>query len=103
MNVRVWKVFTDCFNCVPIAAFINDKIFCMHSGLSPVLNHLDEIRSLPRLTMIPDIGLLCDLLCSNPEKDVKGWGLNDRGVSYTFGLDQVSEEVFIDFDPRAII
>ncbi|KVD98130.1 hypothetical protein Ccrd_024212 [Cynara cardunculus var. scolymus] len=27
----------------------------------------------------------CDLLWSNPFKDVKGWGMNDRGVSYTFG------------------
>ncbi|KAJ4891995.1 Serine/threonine-protein phosphatase PP1 isozyme 4 [Raphanus sativus] len=90
-NVRVWKVFTDCFNCLPVAALIDDKILCMHGGLSPELDHLDEIRSLPRPTMIPDTGLLCDLLWSDPGKDVKGWGMNDRGVSYTFGADKVSE------------
>ncbi|KAF2610917.1 hypothetical protein F2Q70_00008645 [Brassica cretica] len=90
-NVRVWKVFTDCFNCLPVAALIDDKILCMHGGLSPDLDHLDEIRSLPRPTMIPDTGLLCDLLWSDPGKDVKGWGMNDRGVSYTFGPDKVSE------------
>ncbi|CAH2058688.1 unnamed protein product, partial [Thlaspi arvense] len=90
-NVRVWKVFTDCFNCLPVAALIDDKILCMHGGLSPDLNHLDEVRSLPRPTMIPDTGLLCDLLWSDPGKDVKGWGMNDRGVSYTFGPDKVSE------------
>lgn len=90
-NVRVWKVFTDCFNCLPVAALIDDKILCMHGGLSPDLDHLDEIRNLPRPTMIPDTGLLCDLLWSDPGKDVKGWGMNDRGVSYTFGPDKVSE------------
>lgn len=90
-NVRVWKVFTDCFNCLPVAALIDDKILCMHGGLSPELNHLDEVRSLPRPTMIPDTGLLCDLLWSDPGTDVKGWGMNDRGVSYTFGPDKVSE------------
>ncbi|WZY91926.1 hypothetical protein YC2023_064255 [Brassica napus] len=90
-NVRVWKVFTDCFNCLPVAALIDDKILCMHGGLSPELNHLDEVRSLPRPTMIPDTGLLCDFLWSDPGKDVKGWGMNDRGVSYTFGPDKVSE------------
>ena len=26
-------------------------------------------------------GLLCDLLWSDPDKDVQGWGENDRGVS----------------------
>ncbi len=31
-----------------------------------------------------NIGLLCDLLWSDPDKDVNGWGPNDRGVSVTF-------------------
>ncbi|XP_035547903.1 serine/threonine-protein phosphatase PP1 isozyme 4-like isoform X2 [Juglans regia] len=40
---------------------------------------------------ICDAGLLCDLLWSDPSRDVKGWGMNDRGVSYTFGPDKVAE------------
>ena len=34
-------------------------------------------------------GLLCDLLWSDPEKEINGWGENDRGVSFTFGQDVV--------------
>jgi len=30
------------------------------------------------------IGLLCDLLWSDPDKEVNGWGPNERGVSVTF-------------------
>ena len=90
-NVKLWKAFTDCFNWLPVAALVDDKILCMHGGLSPELNNLDQIRSLPRPTAIPDTGLLCDLLWSDPGKDVKGWGMNDRGVSFTFGADTVSE------------
>ncbi|KAI3721244.1 hypothetical protein L2E82_32250 [Cichorium intybus] len=90
-NVKLWKAFTDCFNCLPVAALVDDKILCMHGGLSPDLSDLDQIRHLPRPTAIPDTGLLCDLLWSDPSKDVKGWGMNDRGVSYTFGADKVSE------------
>ncbi|KAF8392209.1 hypothetical protein HHK36_022551 [Tetracentron sinense] len=63
----------------------------MHGGLSPDLNNLDQIRNLHRPTDVPDTGLLCDLLWSDPSKDVKGWGMNDRGVSYTFGPDKVTE------------
>jgi serine/threonine-protein phosphatase PP1 catalytic subunit len=50
------------------------------------LTNLDQIRNLPdRPTDVPDSGLLCNLLWSDPSRDVKGWGVNDREVSYTFG------------------
>ena len=90
-NVRLWKVFTDCFNCLPVAALIDEKILCMHGGLSPDLRSLDQIRNLQRPTDVPDAGLLCDLLWSDPSNDVRGWGMNDRGVSYVFGPDKVTE------------
>ena len=37
------------------------------------------------------LGLLCDLLWSDPDKEVQGWGENDRGVSFTFGADIVAK------------
>lgn len=40
-----------------------------------------------RPTDVPDQGLLCDLLWSDPDKDQMGWGENDRGVSFTFGAE----------------
>ncbi len=36
------------------------------------------------------LGLLCDLLWSDPDKETSGWGENERGVSYVFGQDIVS-------------
>lgn len=90
-SVRLWKIFTDCFNCLPVAAVIDDKIICMHGGLSPELVNLDQIRVLERPMDVPDQGLLCDLLWADPDREIKGWGENDRGVSYTFGADKVAE------------
>lgn len=112
-NIKLWKTFTDCFNCLPIAAIIDEKIFTMHGGLSPDLNSMEQIRRVMRPTdvchhsiyfnlsavraslvltyeQIPDCGLLCDLLWSDPDKDITGWSENDRGVSFTFGPDVVS-------------
>ncbi|XP_023392724.1 serine/threonine-protein phosphatase PP1-beta catalytic subunit isoform X2 [Pteropus vampyrus] len=73
------------------AAIVDEKIFCCHGGLSPDLQSMEQIRRIMRPTDVPDTGLLCDLLWSDPDKDVQGWGENDRGVSFTFGADVVSK------------
>lgn len=74
-----------------MAALIDEKILCMHGGLSPELKNLSQIKNLPRPTDVPESGLLCDLLWSDPSQEIQGWGPNDRGVSFTFGADKVTE------------
>mmetsp|Transcript_3888 Transcript_3888/g.7831 ORF Transcript_3888/g.7831 Transcript_3888/m.7831 type:complete len:345 (-) Transcript_3888:8-1042(-) len=89
-GIKLWKTFTDCFNCLPCSAIIDEKIICMHGGLSPELTTMEQVKRIMRPTDVPDTGLLCDLLWSDPDKDVIGWGENDRGVSFTFGEDIVA-------------
>lgn len=60
-------------------------------GLSPDLQSMEQVRRVMRPTDVPDQGLLCDLLWADPDKDVLGWGENDRGVSFTFGADIVAK------------
>ena len=69
--MKLWKSFIDCFNCMPVAALIEDKILCMHGGLSPDLTSVNQINEIVRPTDIPDTGLLCDLLWADPEASVK--------------------------------
>eukprot|EP01012_Entosiphon_sulcatum_P065019 TRINITY_DN938_c0_g1_i1.p1 TRINITY_DN938_c0_g1~~TRINITY_DN938_c0_g1_i1.p1 ORF type:complete len:306 (+),score=83.75 TRINITY_DN938_c0_g1_i1:49-966(+) len=90
-NIRLWKTFTDTFNCLPVAAIIDEKIMTMHGGVSPELQSMDQIRKIVRPTDVPDSGLICDLLWSDPEEGISGWGENDRGVSFTFGADIVEK------------
>ena len=63
----------------------------MHGGLSPELQNLAQIDEFQRPTEIPDSGLLCDLLWSDPDPKNEGWSDSDRGVSCTFGADVVAE------------
>ena len=85
-NIKIWKNFVDLFNCLPIAACIDDKIFLVHGGLSPELKNIDDIKKIMRPTDVAEEGLLCDLLWSDPENSTKDWGENDRGVSVTFNV-----------------
>jgi len=98
-SIKLWKRFGDVFNCLPLAAIIDEKVFCCHGGLSPDLQNIEQIRRIPRPLNVRDEGLACDLLWSDPEPGVLGWGENERGISYTFGQEEVSKflEKF-DFD-----
>ena len=90
-NLRLWKVFSDCFNWLPISAIVNQKILCMHGGLSPDLQSLNNIKQIVRPTEVPDEGLLCDLLWSDPETNCKDWAKNTRGISVLFNEDIVEK------------
>lgn len=99
-SLKLWKMFTDMFNWMPVAALIDDKIFCVHGGLSPELNTLDQLSKLPRPTEVPStgttsdiyiLGLLCDILWSDPSTECDTWQENDRGVSFVFSKDIVKK------------
>eukprot|EP01060_Flectonema_neradi_P015512 TRINITY_DN22125_c0_g1_i1.p1 TRINITY_DN22125_c0_g1~~TRINITY_DN22125_c0_g1_i1.p1 ORF type:complete len:149 (+),score=18.93 TRINITY_DN22125_c0_g1_i1:733-1179(+) len=76
---------------MPVGAVVDEKVLCMHGGLSPELHSMEQIRKIIRPTDVPDTGLICDLLWSDPEEGIEGWGENDRGVSFTFGADVVDK------------
>ena len=42
-SIKLWKEFIECFNFLPVTALVEDKIFCMHGGLSPELNSMNDI------------------------------------------------------------
>ena len=47
-SVNVWRYCTDIFDYLSLSAIINDRIFCVHGGLSPSINTLDQIRLIDR-------------------------------------------------------
>jgi serine/threonine-protein phosphatase PP1 catalytic subunit len=88
-NTKIWKIFCETFNYLPIAALIDKKIFCTHGGISPEFFSFEQLKIIKRPTEIPEEGLLCDLLWSDPDETISGWKKNDRGISYIFGKDIV--------------
>jgi serine/threonine-protein phosphatase 4 catalytic subunit len=89
-SVNVWRYCTEIFDYLSLSALIEDRIFCVHGGLSPSINSLDQIRTIDRKQEVPHDGPMCDLLWSDPE-EIEGWGLSPRGAGYLFGGNVVKQ------------
>ena len=85
-NINVWKYFTDLFDYLPLSGIIENKIFCVHGGLSPSIETLEQIKNLDRIQETPGKGPLFDLLWSEPEYRF-GWGYAPGEMYFQFGGD----------------
>ena len=56
----------------------------MHGGISKDLVNVSQLKTIKRPCEIPDTGLVCDLVWSDPSENAVGFGPNERGVSCTF-------------------
>jgi len=88
-NPNPWRNFTELFDYLSIAALIDERIFCVHGGISQYINSLDQLRVLDRFMDIPGSGALTDLLWADPDQEKEGFTPSGRGVSFTFGQDAV--------------
>eukprot|EP01029_Cantina_marsupialis_P016781 TRINITY_DN37574_c0_g2_i1.p1 TRINITY_DN37574_c0_g2~~TRINITY_DN37574_c0_g2_i1.p1 ORF type:complete len:309 (-),score=87.20 TRINITY_DN37574_c0_g2_i1:914-1840(-) len=90
-SANVWQYCTDVFDYLSLSALIDEKIFCVHGGLSPKLETLDQIRVINRKMEVPHEGEMCDLMWSDPETVEGGWTLSPRGAGYLFGAPVVEK------------
>ncbi|CEF64557.1 Serine/threonine-protein phosphatase 6 catalytic subunit [Strongyloides ratti] len=85
-NSYVWRHCVDVFNLLPIGALIEDDIFCIHGGLSPEVQYIDQLLTINRNEDVPMNGPLCDLLWSDPEEDLHNdYSFSPRGAGWLFG------------------
>lgn len=94
LSIKVWKLFCNVFDHLPLSAIIDGKILCMHGGLSKELINISQLKTIKRPLEVPDNGIVCDLLWSDPSENVVNWGPNERGVSCTFSFKVI--EAFLD-------
>jgi serine/threonine-protein phosphatase 2A catalytic subunit len=43
----------ELFDYLPLTALVERELFCLHGGLSPSIDSLDNIRSLKRIQEVP--------------------------------------------------
>ncbi|KAH7722334.1 Serine/threonine protein phosphatase PP1-alpha catalytic subunit [Aphelenchoides avenae] len=90
-STRLWEVFQDVFNTMPFTGLVAGRIICMHGGLSPQLNSIDQLRQITRPANPTGPSMQFDLLWSDPDKFTIGWQPSTRGVAFLFGPDVVAE------------
>ena len=73
-----------------LGAVVDNKIFCVHGGLSPNIKEINDLNSIDRLKEIPQEGVMCDILWSDPDQ-IEGWSVSGRGAGYIFGRDTVEQ------------
>nr|BAN37881.1 serine/threonine-protein phosphatase, putative [Entamoeba histolytica] len=88
-SFNVWKYCTEAFDYLGLAAIIDQKIFCIHGGISPFVNSLDDITKMERRREIPHEGAMCDLLWSDPDPATNDWKSSPRGAGHVFGENNV--------------
>lgn len=82
---NVWKYCTDIFDLFSLAAVIDNRIYCVHGGLSPQAERIDDIKTIDRKQEVPHDGPMSDMLWSDPDIEVKGFGVSPRGAGFLFG------------------
>lgn len=77
-NANVWRFFTDMFDFLTLSVVIDDKIFCVHGGLSPSIHSIDQIKVIDRFREIPHEGPMADLVWSDPDPERDEFSLSPR-------------------------
>ncbi|GME84696.1 unnamed protein product [Ambrosiozyma monospora] len=99
-SANVWRYCCDVFDYLALGAYIisssgnREGVFCVHGGLSPLIDTIDEIRVIDRKQEVPHDGSMCDLLWSDPEENIPAWAVSPRGAGYLFGYTETQRFLY---------
>jgi protein phosphatase len=78
--------FCDVFSWIPLCAIVQGSFFCVHGGISPLLETISEIEILRRPILDDkDDRLIRDLLWSDPTEESVRFTESPRGATIEYG------------------
>ena len=88
---EVYDAFNRAFDCLPLAAIIDDKLFCVHGGISPSLEDMRQLSEIRRPLPFCDIQVLKDVIWSDPSSSINWYKKSSRGDGFLFGEKAVDD------------
>ncbi|KAH0788512.1 Ser/Thr protein phosphatase [Histomonas meleagridis] len=88
---RSYRLFLKCFSYMPLAAIINNSIFCVHGGISQGITEVAEIEQLQRPINRFNNEIFVDLLWSDPSEEIDFFDEGERGIGHLFGAEALDQ------------
>lgn len=91
-NDSVFQIFINTFLYMPLAAVIDDEIFCVHGGISPYLTNLGKLSKIERpISNYTTLPLIEDIMWADVSKTIKhdSYITNTRGTGTVFSETQL--------------
>lgn len=80
-NENIYLRFCEIFTFLPVCAIIDEKIFCIHGGITPTFS-ISQINNEDRFEELP---CFYDVYWSDPDENIDDFEHSTRGAGFLFG------------------
>ncbi len=88
---HIFEKINELFDLFQLAAVVDNKIFCVHGGLSPKIKKIEEINKIDRKLEIPREGIITDLIWSDPSEEIMEYSPSPKGAGQFYGEKAVND------------
>ena len=95
-NDLVFRKINEVFTWLPLVTIVNDTYFCVHGGISPLLQDLTQLTKIER-PILDYSGnderdqIIADLVWSDPSTTQREFTVNPRGIGKEYGYHSIAK------------
>ena len=94
INARTfYNKITGSFQYLPICAILNDKIFCVHGGISALIENREELLNIKKVGIqyTRNDSIQAEFLWNDPDHFVDTYERSSRGIGCIFGSEALND------------